>query len=96
MMRILPRKAFRFEAGLRKYRCVPGKIQDVDERFAKCLMFKLGLQSGDIQVITTPEQLRAAENDPDEGKPKTEPKGKAKGDGKGKPKAETPEDGDAE
>ena len=69
-MRILPKRAFRLEVGLERYQCTPGRVQDVDDRFAASPMYKLGVAAGDIAVIGSAAQLRAVENDPEAVKPR--------------------------
>ena len=92
-MRILPRKAFLFEVGLDSYKCIPGMIQDCPDKFKKSAMYKLAADEGSIELINTRDDLRKAENDKNEGKPKDEGKGK---DDKGKTGAATDEGGDKE
>ena len=77
-MRILPRKAFLFEVGLDSYKCIPGMIQDCPDKFKKSAMYKLAADEGSIELINTRDDLRKAENDKNEGKPKDEGKGKGK------------------
>ena len=69
-MRILPKKAFRLEVGLEQYQCSPGRVQDVDDRFAMSAMYRAAVAAGDIVVIQNAAQLRAAENDSEAGKPR--------------------------
>lgn len=72
-MRILAKKAFRFEVGLDSYQCIPGKIQDMDDKFSKSLLFKLAQAEKSIEVIETTAQQKQIENDPDAVKPGKKP-----------------------
>ena len=85
MIKILPRRAFVFEVGKvitsdNIYKCVPGVIQDMDEKFTKCMMFDWAVNSGEIDIIRTSAELKAAENDEHEGKEKKRAKSKASDD----------------
>lgn len=61
-MRIFPKKAFRFELDKERFDAKPGLIQYMPGKFANTLMFRLAKQAGEIDVIETPAQQRAAEN----------------------------------
>ena len=61
-MRILPKKAFRLEVGFERYQCAPGRVQDVDDRFAASPMYKAAVAANEIITIENAAQLRAAEN----------------------------------
>lgn len=68
-MRIFPRKAFRFEIGLDRFQCMPGKIQDMPDKFAKSKMFRMAAAEGSVDVLSTPTKQRKAENDSATGRP---------------------------
>lgn len=68
-MRILAKKAFRFEVGLESYQCIPGKIQDMNDKFSESLLFQMARTEGSIEVIENSAQQKQLENDPDAAKP---------------------------
>lgn len=68
-MRILAKKAFRFEVGLASYQCIPGKIQDMDDKFAESRLFKMARTEGSIEVIENAVQQKRVENDPNAATP---------------------------
>lgn len=62
-MRILAKKAFRFEVGLESYQCIPGKIQDMNDKFSESLLFTMARAEGSIEVIENAAQQKQVEND---------------------------------
>lgn len=76
-MRILAKKAFRFEVGLESYQCIPGKIQDMNDKFSESLLFKMARAEGSIEVIENTAQQKQIENDSTAIKPLEKKRGKS-------------------
>lgn len=76
-MRILAKKAFRFEVGLESYQCIPGKIQDMNDKFSESLLFQMARTEGSIEVIENSAQQKQLENDPNAAKPSEKKRGKS-------------------
>lgn len=64
MARILARKAFQFEVGLDYFKCIPGMIQDMPDKFKNSMLFKMAQKAGEVDLIENAVQQKEAETDP--------------------------------